>query len=41
MAMKHGSSKKVLYKNSPCLGGKYEGKYLDQLRNPTVFGEFK
>jgi len=29
--------KKVLYKNSLCL----RGKYLGQLRNPTVFGELK
>ena len=41
MAVKHGSSKKVLYKNSLCLRGKYKGKYLGQLRKPTAFGELK
>jgi len=41
MAVQHGSSKKVLYKNSLCLRGKYLAKYLDQLRKPTVFGELK
>jgi hypothetical protein len=29
MVMKYGSSRKALFKNSQCLRGKYEGKYLD------------
>jgi hypothetical protein len=41
MAVKHGSSKKVSYRDSQCLRGKYEGKYLGQLKKIMVIGELK
>jgi len=41
MAVKHGSLKEVLFKNSLCLRGKYGRKYLGQKRKPTLFAELK
>jgi len=37
MVLKHGSFKKVLYRDSQFL----RGKYLDQLKKSKVFGELK
>jgi hypothetical protein len=41
MVVKHGSLKKVLYSDCQCLRGKYEGKYLGQLKKIIVFVELK
>jgi hypothetical protein len=41
MLENHGSLKKGLYKNSPYLKEKYYGKYLDQIKKSTEFGELK
>jgi len=41
MAVKHGSSKKGIYKTLFSLRGKYKGKYFGPTRKPTIFRELK